>query len=237
MEIVTARRSEANRETSGASFTARAFSHGASRAQETENCSVCHQTYQPQGDSDVEFVTAPPKDLAEDAFWLKKGTFKTSPIGHKTCFTCHSAEGGIEPAPSKCNVCHKLLPPVTQRADFDPQLAKTMGINDKITLEKWRKREAGRYRHEWISHAELKCASCHNVTEMDTLDEKTKKVPILSCGGTGGCHIGDPDSVLNVAVAKKQADPKFQCMKCHVIFGKEPLPASHVNAVTNFKPK
>jgi len=63
-----------------------------------KSCAVCHKTYQPQGESDQEFVTKPPKDLPETAFWLKKGTFKSSPSGHTICFTCHSQDSGLTPA-------------------------------------------------------------------------------------------------------------------------------------------
>jgi hypothetical protein len=211
---------------------------GARSIQAADSCSNCHQTYMPQGNSDDEFVTPPPKDLPEDAFWLKKGAFKTTPTSHAACFTCHSADSGLSPAPTDCAICHRLPTAQPLRADFDPQLAATMGIRDKILLEKWRRREAGRFRHEWFSHAELACNACHDVSKINTLDEKTKKVPVASCGGGGeGCHIGEPDSVLNVAVAKKKADPGFQCMKCHVIFGRDPVPASHLNAVATVKPK
>src|SRR5207253_7652509 len=55
------------------------------------SCNVCHQTYKPQGNSSDEYVTKPPQNLG-DAFWLKKGTFKTVPMTHATCFTCHSAD-------------------------------------------------------------------------------------------------------------------------------------------------
>jgi hypothetical protein len=76
------------------------------------------------------------------------------------------------------------------------------------------------------------------VTTLNTLDEASKKVPILSCGGAGtGCHVGEPDSILNVAVEKKKADPNFRCTKCHVIFGLDPLPASHLEAVLKVKAK
>ena len=206
--------------------------------QAKDSCSNCHQTHMPQGESSEEFVTPPPKGLAEDAFWLKKGTFKTSPTSHAACFTCHTADSGLSPAPADCATCHKLLPAGPARADFDPQLAATMGIKDKTLLEKWRRREAARFRHEWFSHAELACSACHDVSKLNTLDEKTKKVPVTSCGGEGaGCHVGEPDSVLNVAVEKKKADAGFQCMKCHVVFGREPTPASHQSAVSTVKPK
>src|SRR5215213_3703050 len=97
-------------------------------AQATDSCSNCHQTYMPQNDSDDEFVTPSPKDLAEDAFWLKKGAFKTTPTSHETCFTCHTAESGLKPAQTDCATCHELRPTVEARADFDPKLAATMGI-------------------------------------------------------------------------------------------------------------
>ena len=43
--------------------------------EQPKSCPVCHQTYQPQGDSSEEYVTKPPKNLG-DNFWLKKGTFQ-----------------------------------------------------------------------------------------------------------------------------------------------------------------
>lgn len=210
-----------------------------SDTQATDSCSNCHQTYMPQGNSDDEFVTPPPKGLAEDTFWLKKGTFKTTPTSHEVCFTCHTADSGLAPAQTDCATCHRLLPAgPTTRADFDPQLATRMGIKDKTILEKWREREAARFRHEWFSHAELSCAACHDVAKINTLDEKSKKVPVQSCGGGGaGCHIGEPDSALNEAVAKKGAEPSFVCTKCHVVLGREPAPASHSEALSTVKPK
>jgi hypothetical protein len=217
-----------------------AVSFGGRQESEPKSCAVCHQTYQPQNDSDEEFVTKPPKDLAEDAFWLKKGTFKTSPSGHATCFTCHSEESGLKPAPADCATCHRLLSPgqVVQlteaRGDFDPQLAARMGIKDKTTLEKWGRRNTAKFRHEWIPHAGVGCVSCHNVAQMNTLDEKTKKVPVLSCGGEGsGCHIeATTEGILNLEVEKKKASAGFQCVKCHVNNGKLPLPESHASAVS-----
>lgn len=208
----------------------------AAPAETPENCAACHQTYQPQGESENEFVTKPPADLPEDAVWLKKGTFMTTPPSHAGCFQCHAQESGIKPEPTDCTLCHRLPATAAEpQGDFDPKLAARMGITDKITLEKWRRRETGRFRHEWLSHAELRCDACHNVTAMNTLDERTKKVPVRSCGGAGpgaGCHIdADAGAILNEVVAKKRADPNFRCTKCHVVFGLRPLPASHAEAV------
>jgi len=55
----------------------------------------------------------------------------------------------------------------------------------------------------------------------------------MSCGGGGtGCHVEPTgEGVLNIAVARKKAEPNFQCTKCHVINGRLPVPESHVRAV------
>src|SRR5262245_34961852 len=96
---------------------------------------VCHETYLPQGNSSEEYVTKPPKTLG-DAFWLKKGTFKTGPNSHTICFTCHSADSGIAPEPKNCETCHKLRTPVQLKVDFDPKAAAQMGA-DRTMLARW----------------------------------------------------------------------------------------------------
>ena len=195
-----------------------------------ESCSVCHQTYQPQGKSDDEYVTKPPEKLGE-GFWLKKGTFKTSPISHAQCFTCHSQETGILPAPQNCAACHKLAQKLP-KTDFDPKIAATMGNLDKITLTSWRKRDSSAtFRHEFSSHADMECATCHNVTEMNTTNFLTKKVQITSCNT---CHITetlDDGGALNFEIDARKKDASFQCVKCHIAFGKMPIPESHHKAI------
>jgi hypothetical protein len=201
-------------------------------------CANCHQTFQPQGDSDEENVTKPPEGLAEGAFWLKKGTFKTSPRDHSTCFTCHSTDGGIEPTPANCAACHKLLQPAERLSltaahdDFDPKLAASMGVIDRTTLRRWAGREAARFRHEWPPH-DLACTSCHEVGQMNSAEPAARRMNVISCGGGGtGCHIEPtPDGILNAAVAKKSANPEFVCVKCHIANGRLPVPASHASAV------
>jgi Cytochrome c7 and related cytochrome c len=217
---------------------------GSSGSQESDpkNCSFCHQTYQPQGKSDEEFVTKPPKGLSDDAFWLKKGTFKTKPSSHAGCFTCHSQESDVPPKSSECAMCHQT-PSVGSQGpqDFDPGLAVTMGIIDPVTLGAWVKREAGRFQHDFSSHAELSCTTCHSIAAMNTVDERTLKVPVKSCGGGGdGCHItatADDGGILNFAVNERQRDPTFRCTKCHINLGKEPVPKSHLDAIEAFKKK
>jgi len=205
-----------------------------------KSCPVCHETYQPQGNSSEEYVTKPPKNIG-DAFWLKKGTFKTTPNSHTVCFTCHSADSGIAPAPTDCNVCHKLATPQSLKADFDAKLAATMGITDATILGKWSRRiSAGAFRHEGGEHPDLNCMGCHSVPTMNTLDAKTLKVPVRSCGGAEGCHITattDDGGALNFEIDQKKKDPASACTKCHITFGKEGTPEDHPQAIPTPKPK
>jgi len=209
-----------------------------------KSCPVCHETYQPQGNSSEEYVTKPPKNIG-DAFWLKKGTFKTTTNSHTVCFTCHSADSGIAPAPTDCNVCHKLASPQSLpqslKADFDPRLATTMGITDATILGKWSRRiSAGAFRHEGGEHPDLNCMGCHNVPTMNTLDAKTLKVAVRSCGGADGCHVtatSDDGGALNFEIDQKKKDLTFVCTKCHITFGKEGIPEDHPKAIPEPKPK
>ena len=199
------------------------------------NCGICHQTYQPQGESSEEYVTKPPKKLG-DAFWLKKGTFKSIPTSHSGCFTCHNAESGIAPNSSDCQVCHKLATLTVKNAsDFDPAFPKIMAITDRVMLKAWQRRvSAGAYRHEGGMHPDLACTDCHVPARMNTVDPQTLKVPVRSCGGAEGCHVTatlDDGGALNFEIDQKKKDPGFVCTKCHVVFGKQGVPASHVSAL------
>lgn len=207
------------------------FSHHAQDAK-SKGCAVCHQTYQPQGKSAEEFVTKRPTNLPEDAFWLKKGAFKTTPVSHVACSSCHNKDAGIAPDPADCATCHKLAavtpPPVR---DFDPKLAQTMGVTDWLILRKWSRRSAGRYQHDFDVHKELSCVDCHNPAVMNTLDERTF-VTVKSCGGSGGCHIETTlDGALNYEIDQRRKNPNFQCVKCHIMIGKNPVPQNHLDAI------
>jgi hypothetical protein len=206
-----------------------------------KSCPVCHETYQPQGKSSEEYVVKPPKDIG-DNFWLKKGTFKTIPTSHTICFTCHNADSGIAPEPKNCEVCHKLAAPMQLKTDFDPTLAAKMGA-DSLMLARWSRRiSAGGFRHEGGEHPDLSCLNCHKVdnTTFSTVDLKTIKVPVKSCGGADGCHITttvDEGGALNSEIDSKRKDPNFVCSKCHVTFGKGPMPESHPLAIPTPQPK
>ena len=202
---------------------------GSKRAGE-ESCAVCHQTQIPQGNSDDEFVTPPPKNIGE-AFWLKKGTFKSGPNGHAACFTCHSAESGMLPAPQTCSACHQLQPaPVA--IDFDAKLAAPMKISDKRMMDAWRRRgSSGTYSHEFFAHAELSCSTCHNVQTMKTVDPKTTRVSVASCATCHATPTSDDGGAMNYEADLRKADASFQCVKCHITFGKLPIPDSHMKAI------
>lgn len=137
----------------------------------------------------------------------------------------------MTPAPTDCATCHKLKQPLGL-ADFDPVLASRMGATERVMLDAWRTRtSAGAFRHEFASHAELSCSTCHNVGTMVTTDQKTRKVPVTSCNM---CHITattDDGGVLNFEVDSRKKNPSFTCVKCHVVFGKQPIPESHLEAI------
>jgi len=196
------------------------------------DCADCHQTHHPQGKSDDEFVTKPPKEIG-DAFWLKKGTFKTRPLTHASCFTCHNQETELPPLPGNCDVCHKLSTSQKLTPDFDAKLATAIGVIDWWTLTAWRNRiSAGAFRHE--IHSDLKCAQCHNVGSMNTTSDETQKVPVKSCGGAEGCHVTatlDDGGILNYEIDQRNRSASFACTKCHLEFGNKPVPASHLSAI------
>jgi hypothetical protein len=226
-----------NRLEEGFRFRRATFTQEKKAEQSDKSCAFCHQTYQPQGKLSDEFLTARPKGLADDAFWLKKGTFKTTP-NHATCFTCHTPEGDMKPSSNECAACHKLASSdQLAHVDFDPKLAATIAITDGTILSKWRRRSSsGTFRHEGENHQDQSCVNCHKVSAMNTLDVKTLKVPVTACDV---CHIGDSadEGVLNAEIEKRKANPSFRCTKCHITFGIEPIPESHLKALPKAKTK
>jgi hypothetical protein len=197
-----------------------------------DSCKVCHQTYKPQGNLNDEFVIPQPAGWG-DKFWLKKGTFKTTPIGHAVCSTCHSEESGILPAPSSCATCHSLRVDA-KSSDYDPLLGAMMKVDDKVLLDSWRRRDSSAtFRHEWESHADLDCAQCHNVTKINTLDPATKKVDVAACSV---CHITatvNDGGILNSEVESRKKEARFSCTKCHLSYGKGAIPESHLRAIAS----
>ena len=195
-----------------------------------ESCSICHKTISPQGESPDEFQTKPPPDVG-DGFWLKKGTFKSVPTGHTTCFTCHMADAGLSVSPHDCGSCHSLKKKQGP-ADFDAKLAARMGSLEKVIIDAWKKRDSsGKYRHGFQSHAELSCSTCHNVDNINTLDAATKRVGVSTCSMCHATATPDEGGAMTAEYFSKKKDPKFECSKCHIVFGRRPMPASHLNAL------
>jgi LSD1 subclass zinc finger protein len=195
-----------------------------------ESCAVCHKTLNPQGTSDDEFLTKPPADIGEN-FWVKKGTFKSVPIRHSTCFTCHNADSGIVPVQTNCATCHKYKTPDSP-ADFDAKTAAAMGVSDRVTLDAWRRRvSAGKFRHEFVAHVDLECATCHTVEKIDTTQAATRRVPISACATCHATATTDDGGVINFEMDARAKDPKFNCARCHLSFGTKPVPASHTQAI------
>jgi len=212
-----------------------AISFGRQNKPTPVNCPVCHQTYMPQGNASEEYVTKPPKNLG-DAFWLKKGTFKTIPNSHAGCFTCHNADSGIAPTSADCQVCHKLKAQIASvKYDFDPSMITTMGISDGVVLDAWSRRmSAGAFRHEGGAHPDLVCTSCHLPSRMNTAEPQTLRVAVKSCGGADGCHVTatlDEGGSLNYEIDQRKSNAAFNCTKCHVAFGKQAVPVDHLQAI------
>jgi hypothetical protein len=70
---------------------------------------------------------------------------------------------------------------------------------------------------------------------MNTIDPKSLKVAVKTCGGTEGCHVtatSDEGGALNFEVEQRNTKADFRCTKCHLAFGSQPMPPSHVAAIT-----
>ena len=202
-----------------------------------KSCAMCHQTDRPQGKADDEYLTKPPADLGE-GYWLKKGTFKTVPVTHGECFTCHSTESELAPLPSSCNGCHKLGRADVKVADADPAAATKMVLMPARFLRAWSRRDsAATFRHE--IHSDLECTKCHTIAKLNTLEPAAMKVPVQSCGGAEGCHVTatvDDGGILNYEIDQRQKKSNFVCTKCHLRYGTQPIPASHLLAVKTVSP-
>lgn len=206
-----------------------AFVNAAYRADEA-SCAVCHATIQPQGDSLDEQIGAPPKGWGS-RHWLKKGTFKSAPTGHQQCFTCHSADSGMTPAPTDCATCHKPRPEMP-KADFDLAFAIENTALDRSSLLIWKNRiSSGKFRHGFAMHADLECATCHTAEAINTLDPMSSRVSIASCTMCHATATAADGGGLNIEFEKRAKNKRFECVLCHITFGRQPAPASHTKAL------
>jgi hypothetical protein len=199
---------------------------------DAKSCATCHQVNRPQGSSDDEYLTKPPADLGE-GFWLKKGTFQSFPATHAECFTCHSTESELAPLPSSCDACHKFPSAEAKTADADARAATKMGLSGSGVLRAWSRRySSATFRHE--VHSELECTKCHDAAKINTTDSLGAKVSVQSCGGAEGCHVTatvDEGGILNYEIDERKKKSDFQCTKCHLRFGSQQIPASHLQAI------
>ena len=217
-----------SREEPAVRFVRAAFVQEQPKPAKPNSCSVCHVTY---------FKPAPAQASPAATPALPAGLLKTTPTGHDSCFNCHWQDGGEKPLSNDCAGCHKLLPngstrPEPKGKDADAQFAASQGFTDPFVVRKLLRRDSVIFAHEEERHREIDCATCHTrIPALNTLDETTLKVPILSCGAGTSCHVGaKPKKILNEEVDKKLADPSFQCTKCHYNLGREKPPRSHLDA-------
>lgn len=200
------------------------------RGNASENCAVCHAIKDPQGKDPAEFYTNPPRGLG-NAFWLRRGTFMSSPLGHASCFTCHSADSGMSPAPTDCAVCHKPKE-AGPGPDISDAVMARMKVSDKVVRAAWQMRTSvGTFRHELEMHRDMECSTCHMVGTIDTVNRTARRVSISSCVM---CHVtptAADGGLLNVELERREKNARFDCVSCHVVYGKMPVPASHIKAV------
>lgn len=229
-------------------FVRATFEPRAAEDRHVDSCTICHQTYQPAGDPPEEYVTKPTADLPSnalglEAFWLKRGMFKTTPHGHDSCFRCHWQDGGESPRSNDCAGCHKLsTTPVAAKlttaaptkTDADASNPSAKGITDADVLAHWYERRVATFRHEKADHIKVGCTACHiSITSADRLTAETDFVPIKTCASSS-CHGSTNKSagakkIIFDEVEQKKKDAAYACAKCHMNLGKEPTPKSHTD--------
>ena len=239
-------------------FVRASFAPRAASDKRVDSCTICHQTYQPAGDPPEEYVTKPPTELKSnalglEAFWLKRGMFKTTPRGHESCFMCHWQDGGEAPRSSDCAGCHKPLTspvnitpvngslpvktmPVSEplRADADASNPSAKGITDADVYAHWFERRVATFRHEKADHIKVGCTACHiSITSSGAVTAETVFVPIKTCASSS-CHgstnkAAGAKKIIFDEVEQKKKDASYACAKCHINLGKEPMPKSHTD--------
>jgi cytochrome c len=122
------------------------------------------------------------------------------------------------------------------KTDFDAKLFTKVRVDDKIVRSSWiRRQSSGTFRHEFSSHSDLECSTCHTVATINTADPATQKVSISSCAI---CHVTgtvEDGGAVNIEADARKKDAKFECIKCHIVFGKLPIPVSHVKILAEAK--
>jgi hypothetical protein len=206
-------------------------------AKALDNCATCHLT-------DQRAPAAIAVGSAEAAFKPEaKGTFKTVPTGHASCFNCHWQSQ--KPLKDDCAGCHLSQAEYTKRKRAASPDAALPGVLSPRAVQwfkawpiDWPKRLSIKFRHETPNH-DIGCTTCHiNLTQMETLNIPKADVPIATCAP---CHIsaspvlrregggGNLTIFSEMTEEAKDKDNKTNtCVGCHTnTIGRERPPCSH----------
>lgn len=203
--------------------------------QSTDNCATCHLT-------DERAPVAITVGGQEATFKPEaKGTFKTVPTGHASCFNCHWQSQ--KPLKDDCAGCHLSQGEYTKRKRTVAIEAALPGVLSPKAVEwfkawpaGWPKRLSIKFRHETPNH-DIGCTTCHiNLVQMETLNIPKADVPIATCAP---CHIsaspvlrkegGNLTIFSEMTEEAKDKDNKTNtCVGCHTsLIGRERPPCSH----------
>ena len=194
-------------------FVRASFTAPADTPQAVDNCAVCHVT-------DRRKPEAIAVGGAEKSFTPPEGTFKTSPLGHASCFNCHWESQ--KPTKDDCAGCH--LTPADVAKKKRGTSAKALEWKDWPS--DWPKRFSLKFSHESKNH-QFGCTTCHiNITQMETLNIQKADVPITTCTQ---CHLQDTSTTsLKKEMFAREKDAKFVCASCHTsVIGSQPPKCSH----------
>ncbi|MFN0280288.1 MAG: hypothetical protein ACKVRN_17055 [Pyrinomonadaceae bacterium] len=189
------------------------------------NCAVCHKTatVMPKFkvrepftvDKSSETGSTYPfgKPTVADNFKPTADDFKTVPMNHASCFTCHYQR--IKPISTDCNGCHifadKRYKPsvVFERSSLKfghEDVGKTVQVGERV-------------------HAK-DCMVCHLQTaaSSDLQILKNKKEPEVPFSTCSSCHA----DIIKEEFGKREKDKAFQCNYCHTpVIGRYVKPESH----------
>lgn len=200
-----------------------------------DNCATCHET-------DQRAPVAITVGGTETAYTpAAKGTFKTVPAGHASCFNCHWQSQ--KPTRDDCAGCHLSQSEYTKRKRAASPLAPLPGVLSPNAVQwfktwpgEWPKRLSIKFRHETPNH-DVGCTTCHiNITQMETLNIPKADVPIATCAP---CHISNSPVLRKEGVtltifsemsdeAKDKDNKTHTCIGCHTsLIGRERPPCTH----------
>jgi nitrate/TMAO reductase-like tetraheme cytochrome c subunit len=204
-------------------------------AKALDNCATCHLTDDRQpmaiavGGTEATFKPE------------AKGTFKTVPSGHASCFNCHWQSQ--KPVKDDCAGCHLSQSAYTKKkraASIDAALPGVLSPNAaqwfKAWPREWPKRLSIKFNHETPTDHDIGCTACHiNLTQMETLNIPKADVPIATCAR---CHItgsvgtkGGEKITIYTEMTKEEGDQDKKvntCTGCHTsLIGRERPPCSH----------